>query len=266
MYSAMTTFIRLLDTREFEGSRILQWGCPVPFFGDLQRAQLATVGINPSIREFVDSKGYELTGGERRLPTLKSLGVSRWNQVDSIHIREILRSCQQYFHRNPYCRWFGVLEQVLIASHSSFHSNGSRRACHIDLVPYATTVKWGELSRVERLELLQIASHSLGLLLQDVQVSGLILNGISVVRHFEELAQVSLDTAYMRTWDLPRTNGDPVPGIAYAGSVDMIGGVSLDRTVRVVGYNHNLQSSFGVTRKVVTEIAGWVRHMNSHRQ
>jgi hypothetical protein len=115
-YSAMTAFIRELDSGRLADRNVLEWGCPVPFFGDVSRARIATVGINPSNREFVDDSGYELRGEAQRLPTLGSLGADSWAQVDAEGVRAIVGACRDYFRRNPYDRWFGVLERVLASS------------------------------------------------------------------------------------------------------------------------------------------------------
>ena len=76
MYGAMTTLLEMLEANQAAGLEVIGWGCPVPFFGHLESAQLATVGINPSNREFVGIDGNELAGQDRRLPTLDSLGLS----------------------------------------------------------------------------------------------------------------------------------------------------------------------------------------------
>jgi hypothetical protein len=115
-YSAMTAFIRELDSGRLADRNVLEWGCPVPFFGDVSRARIATVGINRSNREFVDDSGYELRGEAQRLPTLGSLGADSWAQVDAEGVRAIVGACRDYFRRNPYDRWFGVLERVLASS------------------------------------------------------------------------------------------------------------------------------------------------------
>ncbi len=59
-------------------------------------------------------------------------------------------------------------------------------------------------------------------------------------------------------WELPRNSGRPVTGLSYYGTIDSIGGYALDRHVTVLGFNHNLQSSFGVTSGVLSAIRSWV--------
>ena len=113
MYSPMATAVDRLDSCFADDPSILDWSCPVPFFGDISSARIATVGINPSNREFVDASGHALDFVEQRLPTLGSLGVACWGDVDATHVRAIVLACRGYFERNPYDRWFGVLERVL---------------------------------------------------------------------------------------------------------------------------------------------------------
>jgi hypothetical protein len=56
-------------------------------------------------------------------------------------------------------------------------------------------------------------------------------------------------------WTLPRASGSGIIGLKYSGSLTSIAGIELDRSIKVIGYNHNLQSSFGVTNAVVRRIA-----------
>jgi hypothetical protein len=86
----------------------------------------------------------------------------------------------------------------------------------------------------------------------------LVLNGASVVRQFEKAAGVDLTREHKADWDLPRRGSEGVRGVAYTGSIDHIGAVDLGRSISVVGFNHNLQSSFGVTKRATHAIARWV--------
>lgn len=256
-YSAMTAFIRQLESGRLADRNVLEWGCPVPFFGDLTVARVATVGINPSNREFVDDSGHELRGEAQRLPTLSSLGVDSWAQIDADDLRAILGACRGYFRRNPYDRWFGVLERMLSGSSVSFYGRNAL-ACHLDLVPFATNDKWGNLAAVDRAALLLESEAIVGELLAESRLSLLVLNGRSVVRQFESMAQVVLDETVMPDWNLPRATSPDVPGIAYTGWISTFCGVELRQPLRVLGYNHNLQSSFGVTGQVISDIGLWL--------
>jgi hypothetical protein len=257
LYPALTTLIDRLDSSKISSTGVIRWGAPVPSFGDLSEARVATLGLNPSNLEFVDRFGEELQGTLRRFHTLASLGLRSWADVDARHLRLILESCNQYFLGNPYDRWFKKLDQVVVGAGASFY-NPSRRACHLDLIPYATTSKWTELSTRQRTSLLGVAGDTLGLLLRDSKVRVLILNGQSVVEQFQEAAGVSLERESMPRWSLSRRPKPNVSGLAYKGLVSAISGIPLPNEILVLGYNHNLQSSFGVTNEVIFAIRDWI--------
>lgn len=257
MHTALTTLIDRLDSPAVSGTDVIRWGCPVPSFGDLSSARVATLGLNPSNREFVDELGEELQGAFRRFHTLASLGLRSWSDVDARHLRLILESCRTYFLGNPYDRWFKRLDQVVSGAKASFY-NASCGACHLDLIPYATARKWTELTARQRSSLLAVAADTLGLLLRDSPVRILILNGRSVVGQFQDIAGICLERQQMPAWSLTRQPKPDVAGLAYRGLVHTLSGIRLPHEILVLGYNHNLQSSFGLTKRVILAIRDWI--------
>lgn len=256
LFTTLTSLINRMDSTALSRAAVIKWGCPVPVFGNLWRSRVATLGLNPSNREFVDDSGNELEGASRRFPTLRSLGLESWCEVDVRHMRIILDSCRGYFASNPYDRWFRRLDYIIAGTETSFYDQDSV-ACHLDLIPYATELKWTELTTAQRRDLIVTAGDALGLLLRNAPVRVLILNGRSVVDHFESIAGVQLEREVMPQWSLRRPSSF-VDGIAYNGVVENISGVSLGYQLAVFGFNHNLQSSFGVTREVVDSIRNWI--------
>jgi hypothetical protein len=257
VHSALATLIDRMDDPRITRSGVIRWGAPVPSFGDLATSKVATLGLNPSNREFVDEAGKELDGRARRFHTLQSLGIRSWEDANPSHLRLILNSCRNYFLCNPYDRWFKRLDEVVSGTEMSFYGD-SNRACHLDLIPYATFHKWTDLTPVQRITLLSSAGDVLALLLRDSPVRVLLLNGASVVEHFERLTGLHLGRREMRDWGLCRRGTRQVRGISYQGVLRHLCGVSLSREVLVLGYNHNIQSSFGVTTRVVDAIRDWV--------
>lgn len=257
MYTTLTTLIARLDSPTVSRTSVIPWGCPVPSFGDLSSSVVATLGLNPSNREFMDELGNELEWTSRRFHTLHSLGLASWSDVDARHLRLILESCRSYFLANPYNTWFKRLELVVSAARVSYY-RGSRRACHLDLIPYATRHKWTDLSSRERAALLAVSADALPLLLRESPVRILILNGSTVVKQFEEIAGVSLQRHEMRAWSLRRQSQPDVMGFSYEGVINSVSGFELGREVSVLGFNHNLQSSFGVTKEVMYAIRDWI--------
>jgi hypothetical protein len=254
------TLVTLLDRLSHEAAlqaEVIAWGCPVPAFGDLAGARVATLGLNPSNREFMDEYGGELAGDERRFHTLASLGLSSWEDADADDIEQILVSCREYFTGKPYDRWFRRLDAVISATGASYY-NPESPACHLDLVPYATGRKWGALTPRQRDGLIQLAGDTLGLLLRRSAIRVLILNGESVVSYFQHATGISLERAEMSEWALPRQAGAGVKGYRYLGRVDSMSGFPLPQELLVLGFNHNLQSSYGVTTHVIESIRCWI--------
>jgi hypothetical protein len=237
---------------------VIPWGSPVPAFGPLMRARVATVGLNPSNREFVDVDGAELEGDERRFPTLGSLDLEDWSDAKQSHLQCISDSCDLYFARNPYDGWFKRLNRIIEGTGASYYDDRQFLACHVDLVPFATSQKWGCLSTRQRAMLLSTCRNALGTMLRETTARVVVLNGRSVVDAFEQMTETTLKQEQMADWSLPRKTGKPVVGIAYRGLVESIAGIKLKRPVLVLGYNHNIQSSFGVTNQVMDSIRHWV--------
>jgi hypothetical protein len=257
MHLALTTLLNRMDSAMLASTRVIRWGAPVPSFGDPSSSLVATVGLNPSNREFVDDAGQELCNAKRRFHTLTSLGLSAWSDANTRHLQLILRSCCTYFRNNPYDRWFKKLDQILRGTAASFYTD-LFPACHLDLIPYATSVKWMELDHRERRTLLDATADALGLLLRDSPVRIVILNGKTVVEQFQYIADTMLDEIRMSAWSLPRESGSDIPGFAYKGNIHQLAGVGLNRDILVLGYNHNIQSSFGVTTKAMISIRNWI--------
>lgn len=257
MIAAATTSVHRLARGDVDAQPVMTWTCPVPYFGRLRHSTIATLGINPSNREFVDVAGRELDGDKRRFPTLGSLGLRTWADASSLDVTAIVSACDQYFSGNPYSRWFDTLDALVRSADASYYSD-ERPAAHLDLVPYATHVKWGSLRQDQQRVLLHCGHDLVASVLRDSMVELLVLNGASVVRQFEKVAGVDLTRERKPDWDLPRRGSEGVPGVAYTGSIDHIGAVDLGRSISVVGFNHNLQSSFGVTKRAVHAIARWV--------
>ncbi|HIC6918994.1 TPA: hypothetical protein ACW5LO_004928, partial [Salmonella enterica subsp. enterica] len=77
------TLIEYLDDENLRQSGIISYASPIPAFGSLSRAKIATLGLNPSNNEFLDLNGKELDGQQRRFHTLNSLSLNKWSNIDN---------------------------------------------------------------------------------------------------------------------------------------------------------------------------------------
>lgn len=257
MRNIVIDLVGRLDNKDLVSTDVISWGSPVPVFGDLKKSKIATVGLNPSNREFIDSAGKELNGSERRFHTLGSLGLNSWSEISENHIHKVIETCENYFSRNPYDSWFRALDFLLSDTKVSFYKKDSR-ACHLDLVPYATERKWSALTFGQRRQLLNMAGDTLGLLLRESTIELLVLNGIGVIDVFKEIFDINFKIDEVSDWSLPRSKCSDVRGYAYCGELTEINGRELEKHISIVGYNHNIQSSFGVTNKVKHSIREWL--------
>lgn len=257
MLKVLPYLINRLETSSLQDTKVIPWSCPVPSFGDASRSKIATVGINPSNKEFVDDKQNELTDECRRFHTLRSLGLKKWTDAKEAHHNKIALACQRYFEFNPYDRWFRELDFLMSGTNFSYYSS-MFTACHLDLVPFATSCKWTELSTAHKANLLAISGDALGRLVRDSPIQVLVLNGSSVISHLQKICTIDLESTRKPDWELPRPGGLGVAGYAYYGSIKILAGVALKQEVAVLGFNHNIQSSFGVTREVKISIQRWI--------
>jgi len=238
---------------------VIDWGAPVPVFGSLDDSEVATVGLNPSNREFVNLAGEELGDLERRFHSLQSLEIEDWNNLDISHLTAIEKSCSEYFSGNPYDQWFRVLDNIISGTRHSFYNYNRRSACHLDLIPFATYEKWGDLAKEHQHDLMKISTESFIKTLCNSKLKLLILNGESVVRLFSDITNISLEKNEKKEWQLPRKSGRHVAGYSYRGQISKVRDIKLNRSILILGYNHNLQSSFGVTNSVKRSIRSWVK-------
>jgi hypothetical protein len=110
---------------------------------------------------------------------------------------------------------------------------------------------------------LDVSTDLLLHLLRESTIQLLVLNGQAVVTRFEFVAGVELSAQRMKEWTLPRRGGAGVAGAAYTARISTFAGTPLDTDILVLGFNHNLQSSYGVTRDVIRSIAQWVGRVAS---
>lgn len=234
----------------------IPWASPVVSFGDPTNSTVATLGLNPSNLEFVDNAGKQLLAPHNRFESLNTLQARRWSDVAVLGIQRVWDACQDYFFRNPYDQWFRRLDKLLVGTGASYYNYIGARACHLDLVPFATAEKWSAIGTAQRAALVELGTPSLVQAIRASNIRILVLNGSTVVKEFSRLLDPNaLDRSEMPSWALQRGR---VAGFAHVGRVSRVAGATLGREILVLGYNHNIQSSFGVTREAVSRMSAWI--------
>jgi hypothetical protein len=221
--------------------RVVSESTPVVSFGDVRQATVATLGWNPSKLEFISRSGELLRGDERRLETATSLKMHGILADSPDGVNKVFEGCNTYFHRRPYRRWFDVLEKVLRHIGLSYY-DGS--ACHLDLVQWSTDPVWNGLESRETEVLLNADIPFLRQQLAQEHIRLLLLNGRGIVRAYEEHLG-----NHLRTVAFP--SGGRIEVYCARATPNLM----------VIGWNINLQSSFGVSNAEIGMIAQQVKQI-----
>jgi hypothetical protein len=163
----------------------------VLFFGDIFSAKVATVGLNPSDKEYTDPHGGLLSGSAQRFATLTSLGASDRSSLSDEQCDEAVR-CMQAYHDtgNPVYRWFAPLERLLSGLGVSL---GGRTAGHLDLVQEATSPTWSMLAKDERDRLLAADLPFLEWQIRTFPLMAVICTGRSASEHVRRVLNVPIE-------------------------------------------------------------------------
>jgi hypothetical protein len=166
-----------------DGCNVIPGSTPVVGFGDPRNAKVATIGLNPNRLEFLDAEGGLLREDDQRLETLLSVGANTLAKVDSHALARVFEGCNWYFERNPYRRWFDVLERVLNGIGVSYYRG---TACHLTLVQWATNPTWGLLPESSRATLLREDAPFLRERIAAERIELVLLNGRGVIAAFTQ--------------------------------------------------------------------------------
>lgn len=168
--------IDLIKSPIDEKLEITKGSTPIPFFGDIEKSSSCTISLNPSDREFYTSRNELLVNTASRLCYRKMLG-KKDNDVLSDHDAEIvLEKCNAYFKNRPYKQWFGKIDYFLKCFDNDLsYYNGT--VVGLDLVQWATSPKWDDISENSKSVLLNQGLPFLKELLLQKKFKYIFLNG-----------------------------------------------------------------------------------------
>ena len=226
------------------GCLIVDKSTPVVAFGDVTTSRVATLGINPSDREFVEN-GKLLDRNNRRLETLDSLKANDSEVLTTEQAQSLLAGCYDYFKTGKaYGNWFDILDQVINSGLGVSYYDGS--ACHLDLVQWATSTKWASLPKSIRIRLLDEGTQHLRDQLTNEQISHVIVNGRAVWNELTRSKFLTYDEVGCLTYGSQQTKSKLIVG--NAGST------------KFIGWTANLQSGFGAKDKEFREkLIEWLK-------
>lgn len=115
---------------------------PIPFFGDLLKAEIAGFGLNPSNQEFWDKDNYALPVKAQRFD-------GRDKKEESI-----FQTCSEYFieGNNPYWQYFSFLSHAGNFFNLQTRNDDLKKGkyVHFDFIWWPTARKWNELNQDEK--------------------------------------------------------------------------------------------------------------------
>lgn len=163
---------------------------PVLFFGNLFTARVATVGLNPSHQEYLDPRGNELDGTQRRFETLGSLrALDRGSLTDEQCDRAISTMMAYFQPGKPVYSWFCALDRV--AKGIGVHYELGE-VVHLDLVQEATKPAWSRLDPHELAQLRAVDEPFLRWQLESFPLNLVICNGRTVFDGVQALTNARL--------------------------------------------------------------------------
>ncbi len=225
------------DCGVIEGSKA------VVSFGNFREARVATLGINPSLQEFLTKDGAWLSEPERRLATCESIGAESCEDMTLGQAIQIVSESDNYFHRNPY-KWFNNLEKILNCAFDASYYDGS--ACHLDLSQWATNPIWRDLSVQQQQILLDDGVHHLRSQLVQKNITHVIVNGAQVWNEIKRSGLAEFEDKGKTTFS--RNNTSCTLRVGYGEGTTFL------------GWSTNIPSSPGSTeKKFHDELCQWLR-------
>lgn len=212
---------------------------PVLFFGDLFSAQIATVGLNPSRREYTTARNEELDGPGRRFETLSSLGATDRASLTSEQCDAAIATMRAYFDPGkPAYSWFASLSRVVQGMGLEY---GRREVAHLDLVQEATDPTWSALnsqSPGEARALLEQDASFLRWQIDAFPLRALVCNGRTVLDQVIGLTEAEVVAR------------EKVGRLTWSVAISSVG----DRRLAVVGWNIPLARPTGLTAEGQVEL------------
>ena len=133
-----------------KGLPIVSQSIPIVFFGDIETAKYATIAINPSNREFTNTKHELFPANKKRFVDRDVLGIAGGDTLTVEQAEIVYQSLRNFFHKRPYMQWFGQLEKLFSEVDISYFKGD---IINLDISPWATSTKWKDLSDKQRTDL-----------------------------------------------------------------------------------------------------------------
>ncbi|GAB3690130.1 hypothetical protein GCM10027592_07190 [Spirosoma flavus] len=167
---------------------ITKGSTPVPFFGNFNTSKSCTISINPSDNEFIKKSKSGISTFRKRLISRNDLNIKDNEIISMSDCEEVLKSCLNYFQNDPYRLWFDKYNEFLNQFDLSYYKG---TVVHLDIVQWATTPFWQDLSNEVKNTLIYQDLPFLKMVLDDKNFEYIFLNGDTTVNSIKELLNLS---------------------------------------------------------------------------
>ncbi len=213
-----------------EWAPVVDGSLPVTSFGDLKKARVATVAINPSVREFRGQSADRplLPVRLKRFIDRESLGLGEFEIPSPEQAARVAESCTRYFDGNPLWQWFRPMQTYVLDPLGLSYQE--RSAVHLDLVQWATDPVWSKMKDASaQARLVEDDLPFLRALISQGDFELILLNGLTVVETFRRFGLFEVQR------EEKRVLGGSTQNTLYSGTVG--GRRALGWTLYVPGQN-----------------------------
>lgn len=172
---------------------VVEQSISVPFFGDIEKSFCATIGINPSDKEFLGANKQLLIGNKKRFVDRQALKVADNDCLNDVQADMVYQSLIEYFYNkdNVYKTWFCWTEYFVGDLFNSSYYKGTM--VNLDIYPWATKTKWAKIGKDTKQSLLQSYDLLRDILLYKNKLFDYVyINGETVKKQLESVLNITI--------------------------------------------------------------------------
>jgi len=215
--------------------KIVDGSIPIVFFGNVEKAEIATLSLNPSNIEFEHN-------GVRRCVDRKKLKVSNNQKLTRKQAESVYQSLLSFFKVNPYKKWFNPMNNLFQNKGYEYYND---KIVHLDISPWATSKKWSNLSQNERESI--IDTKIIENVIEKRGIKKLFINGKTAFNVFCEALNINANKIKESKYDYFTKSGNKKSFIIFETDIF---------ACKVVGWNLYIHQ--GCPQDLVTKINGYL--------
>jgi len=178
---------------------IVRGSIPIVFFGNVEKAEIATLSLNPSNVEFEPKHGKVRCLDRTQLDVLDSQKLTN-EQAEAVYQSLLLYFCDPPY--NPYRTWFNPLNKLFERKGLEYYND---KIIHLDISPWATSKKWNDLSQNERDQI--VDTTIIQNVIEKRGIKKLFINGKTAFTVFKKTLKVDDENVSSESFEYKTKNG-----------------------------------------------------------